>query len=227
MKKVVEFDSVEQWQAYRRQKTIRELGEGSEGICYLGKDGKAYKDFSISGFMADEYLVNDVITIDDVFTKSFVLPDTVFAINNRVVGYTSFCVPRDYFDYKYMFMNGIDHIDFDKLIAAYGNLYNDALVLANAGIRIFDLSYNVMFDGENLYGIDTCGYTKTNSNVEAHNIACVSSALKDLFSTYAVATYNDELNKNMEVIPFLTMVERKYKTVIPRENEKKPYTKKY
>lgn len=211
MKKVVNFENEKQFQAYIKQKTCAELGEGSEGVCLLGKDGKAYKDFTV-GFMADEYLVDDVVTIEDTDVESFVFPDTLFAIDNNVLGYKSKCVHKDDLDYKYLFMNGLDHINFDRLIAAYGIMYNDALVLANQGIRIFDLSYNVMFDGDRLYGIDTCGYRKIgrDEDVTEHNTACVDKAIKDLFSTYVSCVHNEELDTQMKVIPFLTMVEQNY-----------------
>lgn len=223
MKKVINFESVEQFQAYRRQKTCRELGEGSEGICYLGKDGKAYKDFTV-GYLPEEYLVDEVITTDDVDVKSFIFPDTLFAVDGKVVGYTCKCITKDDLDYKYLFMNGIDHINFDKLIAAYETMNNDALVLANHGIRIFDLSYNIMFDGNNLYGIDTCGYTRDTNDLCQHNLFCVSQAIKDLFCTYAASAYGEKLDKNWSVIPFLGIVERNYKSA--PNNGKAPYQKK-
>ena len=51
-----------------------------------------------------------------------------------------------------------NNIDFDKLYAAYEVMYDDAIQLARDGICIYDLPYNIVFDGERLFGIDTCGY---------------------------------------------------------------------
>lgn len=209
MKKVVRFESIEEFQSFIKKNTFKQLGEGSEGICYLGKDGKAYKDFTV-GCMADEYLVDEVITTDDVDDDSFVFPETLFAIDNSVVGYTSRCIPRDDLNYIRLFMDGLDHINFDKLIDAYGILSNAALNLANKGIKISDLPYNVMFDGEKLYGIDTCGYTREEGDLMGHNLKSVDIAMKDLFNLYVSEVYQEPLDTSMGVIPFLTMIERKY-----------------
>ena len=60
MNKIVKFDSEQAVNAYCKKKAIRELGTGSEGTCYLGRDGIAYKDMS-EGYRSEQYIPEDII----------------------------------------------------------------------------------------------------------------------------------------------------------------------
>ena len=209
MKKIIYFDTLEQFKAYRKTKANIEIGDGSEGVCFRGKDGLVYKDLT-EGFKSDDYVLEEVITSADCHNKSFIFPHTLFVVGNELVGYTSDLVFRDDLNHGFMMMNGLNHIDFDKLIQAYSVFMEDAVRLSKDGIRIYDLSYNLMFDGERLFGIDTCGYSKSDEDVLQHNILCVNSALKDGFGLYAEYAHREKLDKSMDVVSFLRMVEAKY-----------------
>lgn len=224
MKKVIKFDSEKEFKAYMKSKTVSEIGDGSEGVCYLGKDGKAYKSFQ-DGYIKSTYQVDEIITSDEASTNSFLFPDILFTINDIVVGYVCKFIPRDDLNFNKLIFEGLDHINFDKLYDAYSPLRNDAVVLAQNGISIFDLSYNLMFDGQSLYGIDTCSYTRKPGDLTDSNLAYVDAAMKDPFCLYFKEEYDIDLDKDMEVKPFLKMVKKKYKEVA--KDTPAQYAKKY
>ena len=138
MNKIVRFNSEEEFTAYRENKTIRELGSGSEGTCYLGKDGFAYKDLT-GGFRSEVYIPEEIITTCDYQSNSFAFPHVLFVVGDELVGYTTDAVKKDVTNYHYTFFSGLDHIDFEKLYQAYQIMYDDAVKLAEDGICIYVL----------------------------------------------------------------------------------------
>lgn len=209
MNKIIRFNSEEEFIAYRKSKTCGELGTGSEGTCYLGKDGFAYKDLT-GGFRSEIYIPEDIVTTADYQNKSFAFPHVLFAVGDELVGYTCDVVKRDLTNYNFIFYSGLDHIDFDKLYAAYQVMYEDAVRLAEDGISIYDLSFNLMFDGEKLTGVDTCGYHHAPVMECLRNPEFVDDAVKNLFTHYAEYAKGEKLDMSMDVLPFLKMVEARY-----------------
>ena len=88
MNKIVNFNSEKEFIAYRKSKTCSELGTGSEGTCYLGRDGLAYKDLS-EGFRSEVYIPEDIVTRSECSVKSFAFPHVLFTVNGELMGYTS------------------------------------------------------------------------------------------------------------------------------------------
>ena len=209
MKKIVRFGSVEEFQAYRENKAKFLLGSGSEGCCYLGKDGFAYKDFT-EGYYADNYDLDKVITVDDCTVSSFLFPQVLFAVGDELVGYTSDSVSSDLINNEKMIFEGIDDIDFDKFASSYDVFMADAIKLGEQGITIYDLPYNILFDGERLVAVDTCGYYYDGNEPVKHNINSVNEAIKLAFSLYVEYAYSHRVDMTMEVKPFLKMIEDKY-----------------
>ena len=222
MNKIVNFDSYDEFVLYRKSKTIRELGAGSEGSCYLGSDGLAYKDLT-NGFSKRDYILENVITSSECDNKSFAFPHVLFAVNDELVGYTTNVVKKDITNEKYLSTYGIDHIDFDKLYSAYQVLYQDSIKLAEKGISIIDLSFNLMFDGEKFTAVDTCEYFYTSGECIKHNTESVDDAVKNLFTIYALFNFDEELDTSLDVKEFLQMVKTKYSS---SDTNGKPYLKK-
>lgn len=209
MNKIFSFNSYDEFVLYRKSKTIRELGAGSEGSCYLGSDGFAYKDLT-NGFSKRDYILENVITSSECDNKSFAFPHILFAVNNELVGYTTNVVKKDITNEKYLSTYGIDHIDFNKLYNAYQVLYEDSIKLAEQGISIIDLSFNLMFDGEKFTAVDTCEYFYTPEDCIKHNTESVDDAVKNLFTIYALFNFDEELDTSLNVKDFLHMVKIKY-----------------
>lgn len=221
MKKIIKFKSGRAVKAYCEKKAIKTLGSGSEGTCYLGSDGLAYKDMS-EGYPSEEYEIRNIITTGDYQNKSFNFPHVLFVVDGELMGYTSDAVTRSLADRDYIFNNGINHIDFDKLYQAYKIMYQDEIQLANDGICIYDLPHNVIFDGERLIGIDTCGYYRAPVKECLRNTDSVDAAVKYLFAHYAEYIHHDKLDMDLDVKEFLDVVKSRYST----SGSKKPYIKK-
>ena len=221
MNKIIRFDSKEAVAAYCLKKANQYLGTGSEGTCYLGNDGLAYKDMS-KGFKSEEYIPEKIITTADYQNKSFFFPHVLFVVDDELMGYTSDAIVDDLTQHERILDEGIDHIDFDKLYAAYKVMRQDAIQLTKDGISIYDLPYNIVFDGERLFGIDTCGYTRAPIKDCLRNTESVADAVKRLFTDYAEYVHGDNLDMSLDVKTFLEMVKAKYST----SESKKTYTKK-
>lgn len=222
MSKIVQFNSEKEFVVYREKKATFELGTGSEGTCYLGNDGLVYKDLT-DGCFIDNYIPADVITNDEFQSENFAFPHLLFVVGNHLVGYKCDVVNPSLLSNQYIFFNGIDHIDFEKLYQAYEELHKEAIRLGENGISIFDLPFNLLFDGEKLIGIDTCGYFRTSPEECLENGSSVDEAVKHLFTQYARVVHKDELDLDMDVKSFLNMIESKYTS---HNTNKKPYTKK-
>lgn len=223
MANIISFDSEKEFKAYIKSKAIRKLGTGSEGTCYEGSDGLAYKDLS-DGPRTEHYVLEDIVTTCDSNNESFAFPHILFIVENELLGYTSKMIPKNDLDDTKLLCDGIAHIDFDKLYNAYLVMRNNAIALAQEGIRIYDLSCNVVFDGNRLVGIDTCKYSKTEEDVSEDNAVCVDDAIKDAFWIYAYFAHKDDLDRNMDVLSYLKMVESKYSN---KSNGDKPKLKRY
>lgn len=223
MKKVVTFNSRDEFKLYLKKKIVKEISRGSEGICYLGKDGLMYKYF-LDDFSEMEYFPNDIITSDEVSCDSFVFPDVLFVIGGRVVGFVSKCVKRDLIDNSLIDDDYLKTFDYDSYISAYEVMEQDVSKLSVEGIKIFDLSSNIMFDGDRLYGIDTCGYYRTDEDVFEYNKSCLDDAVKDVFSFIDECLYGlDAIDVSLDSISYIREIEKRYKSnqLFDGENIKK------
>jgi len=206
MSKIINFDSKEEFSLYRMSKATKEIGAGSEGVCYLGKDNVVYKDLTDNDFLIEK-AVNEIITSDDINLKSFNFPDVLFACDGKLIGYTDKYIKNNLFKIELLFRYGIEHIDFDKLIDAYYVMRNDAAILADKNIKIYDLSYNIMFDGFNLYAIDTAHYEKVEHPVLEYNLVCVDNAIKAEFYMIAEYVFEEDFNNTYKLAKGMNTVE--------------------
>ena len=186
MKKIIDFNSRVEFDAYIKQKTCENLGSGSEGSCFRGVDGKAYKCLEYNEkYPTIEYDIDKIITTADITNDSFAFPEILFTINGDFVGYTSTLISPNLFSDKLLVVqNTIDHINFDKLIDAYHKMKMDVVHLTSEGIKIYDLPFNILFDGEKLVGIDTCCYSYDKSISLEENIGSLDMAIKQAFTCF-------------------------------------------
>lgn len=138
---------------------IKKIGDGSEGTCYLSSDGCVYKiydgpyDFHINP--------QNVITKDEIDLDSFNFPREVYVVNGEVKGYKSDYIPNNKFNISWDNDEEFE-LDFESLAKAYDVFLQDVHVLSEKGIFLFELCFNLMFDGNRLVACDTCEYERYN-----------------------------------------------------------------
>ena len=211
---IIEFSNKQQFDAYINKKIEVPLGTGTEGICYRGKDGKAYKVYSKNRFR-EFYPIDSLVTQSELPLKYFAFPETIFTVNGNIEAYTSMLVGQNLFDDEYLTVKGIEDIDFDDLIDAYQRIQEEAKILTERKILISDLPGNILFDGKNLVAIDTCSYEKGASFDEFDsNEKRIDDAIKATFNKL----FEDDASEglfiypNQDTISFLRDVETTFKS---------------
>ena len=215
MARIVEFENREQLNAYINRKTeCVPLGRGTEGICYQGIDGRAYKIY-FENRVREFYPIDTIVTQKDVPSKYFAFPETIFIVNGNMEAYTSMLVKHNLFDHEHLTVKGIQDIDFDNLIDAYKRIQEEARLLTEKGILISDLPGNILFDGNDLFAIDTCSYEKESSFDEFNsNKRRIDDAIKGTFNTLFEDDSSEGLfvSPNQDTISFLRGIESTFKS---------------
>lgn len=216
--RIVTFENYDQFynSIIYNKKLTKELGSGYEGKCYLSTlDNKVYKIlyFHHYDIIHD---INEIITSRDINLDNFILPDILYTIGDRLLCYKTKYVDENLFDFETMIMNpkNIYKINFDKLLKAYYIMLKDIVKLSNANILISDLSHNLMFTGEKLVGIDTCGYTRVSTNPYIRNKASLDKAIIEIFNTWLEDDYFKykeelmEINDEIDIETYLNLVSK-------------------
>ena len=155
------FRDRDSFERYLVEKDLEYVSRGNEGIFYHSKkDDSGYKVIMPSEeFVSHDLVATDIITKDDLATKYVLLPTELFRdLSNNVFGYKTVYIKNNYFK------NGIciSDINLDSIEPAFNNIKIELYELAMQGIKAIDIQSNLMFDGENIYAIDTCSYERTN-----------------------------------------------------------------
>lgn len=201
MRKIVEFTSYDELKKYINRKIIKQIGQGSEGECFLGKDKFVYKLFYEEEISINECSldISKIITTDEMDLDSFAFPIELYLIDGELKGYKTKYINRDLISLdKIVDPDAFFDIDLDKFILAYYRMLKDIITLSNNYISIFDLSYNLMFDGKNLYGIDTCYYYKTDKYPLEDNIKAFERAIEVVFNDWLNSTIDN--NRKVRII---------------------------
>ena len=121
---------------------LKEIGEGSQGICYLDKINnvvyKIYYDF----LYYNEYNYNyqDIMKFSDIKNNTYVFPKDVICVNNKVVGYI-----EPYANSKDLTKINPLKISLDKLITNINKVRDDIELISERGILTYDVMYNVLY----------------------------------------------------------------------------------
>lgn len=202
MGNIITFDSLEDYKSFLDEKaTKKRIGEGTEGYCLLSKDKKdVYKNLEKDLILipADiEYEADKIITTNDIEVSSYIFPDELYAIKNKLIGYkTKYIKEKDLFrieNLENLFKSEIE-ITEDLFLNAYYQILKDTENLSKEKISIYDLTYNLLYTGKNMYGIDTWGYTRTKEDIFNHNNECLTQAIKEIIYQYfsGYTTYPEE-----------------------------------
>ena len=208
MKKII-FDSIDEFKNFiKNNDSGIFVGQGSEGKCFLGKNGNIYKDLTV-GDCIENYNIDEIITEDDISLDSFAFPKTLFIVGDELVGYTAKHVENDIFENSNLEFPELDQINFDKLLEAREKMIEDIKILTENQIGIFDLSYNLLFDGEKLVGVDTLGYYRDPCITFERNIKNLDTAIKDFFIFSLDGREFDEIDSTLDTEVFLKELQTK------------------
>lgn len=177
---IMNFNSYRDLHRYINPNFLEYVGEGSEGFCYRYGDSFVYKEIDYSVCDKD-YHIDEIIVADDCPNPSFIFPRMLFTVKNKLAGYICDYVPIDLFNLNVLRNGGISDINFDSLINAFCVFRNDLVELSNNGIKISNLPFNLLFDGEHLFAIDTCHYKRKSVNFLAKNLEELDEAIKVIF----------------------------------------------
>ena len=170
--------------------SIELIGSGSEGSCYRGRDNKVYKFIEFD--KPNDYNVEELITDDEIHLDSFAFPEELYVVGTQLKGYRSELVERDLFAVSNTVdIETIDCINFHNLSNAYKVMLIDVARLSNKNVLIYDLPFNLMFDGDKLTAIDTCGYKRVDYNPLRDNVRSLNTSMELLFKLW-FESYKDE-----------------------------------
>lgn len=186
----MKFRSKEELDSFLR--TLEYIGKGCQGLCFLDKKtNQVYKIFR-KDYLEDVCRISnadDIMEFSHISNDTFIWPNGVILVNDMVVGYThnyvkakSFCEFNDPFG-----------INLDNLSYALYRANEDIELLTRNGITIWDLMYNLMFDGKRIKVVDTFEFWKEKTsyleNVEDFN---------DEIKMFLVDGYFDNVISNNE-----------------------------
>ena len=191
-------------------KLSHEIGRGSEGICYEHGD-KAYKVlFSRDDMVCDvlDYMVHPdkIITTEVIDLPSFAFPKKLYVTKDWLLGYKAKLIKNNLFKEEiFHTIEDLKGIDFNALAMAYKKMLSDVDVLSEEKVKIYDLTFNLIFDGTNLTGIDTCGYERVKEDIKRYNRDCLATSVDFLFCTasdYELQTciMNDDIESYLEEV---------------------------
>ncbi len=217
MSKLVLYDNPLLFDREIKSKLIHEIGCGSEGVCYA-YNGEAYKvmyDKSIIHKMSEtlDYMVNptQIITTDDIDLPSFAFPKEVYATKEWLLGYKTKLIEQNLFHINnFLDIDDLKNIDFNALAVAYKLMLEDVDLLSKEKVEIYDLTFNLVFDGKRLTGVDTCGYKKTNEDVKEGNRKCLALAIEDMFTLVSDHEIDESIENN-DIDSYLEKVYHKIK----------------
>lgn len=194
MEKIVKFSSLKDYLNFLGKKNCSNrylIGEGAEGKCFFSPtDGCVYKLITKKDYNGERianYDVKKIITTHDLELSQYILPEELYIINNELIGYkTKYIKEKSIFDETNPkeTIKKLQELKEKVLIEGYYKILEETDKLSKEQIEIYDLTYNLLFTGEQYYGIDTCGYQQTNEeNILTYNRDYLNEAIKENFYT--------------------------------------------
>ncbi len=197
MSRIQNFNCREDYRKFlkTRKLSLIPLGMGSEGSCHKSQvDQLAYKVLW-SSIEEDDPMedvgfgmtnLSSILTTEDILLPHFLFPIQLHVCKEELLGYTSFCAPsKNLFHSKFLTSKqAIRRIPFDALKKAYDAMQVEMDALNQEKIEIFDLAFNLIFDGESLYAIDTTWYKRRDKDVHKANEESLKYAIRSVFSLW-------------------------------------------
>lgn len=221
MERYIQLESLNELDKIKIQKQLAYVDDGSEGECFLGNDGLAYKLFFSEPFINDHQGIEptSVIMEQDLLLECFAFPKTLYTLSNEIKCYTTRFVNFDLFkdrseDASMVIFSLIDN---GKFKDAYMEFLEELKIITANNIKIFDLCNNMLYDGEKITAIDTIYYTKnhafTPEELWKFNLSQFNAAIQEELSA-ALADCGKEsdvlFDEDMNIDDFLEEVLIRY-----------------
>jgi len=160
--KILNLETEEEFQKYIQSNKQKKLGEGSEGVCYEWKDGSACKIFGFEeeGYQPLDYphperSLSKIIMDSDIELDSYFFPTELITVQGDLRAYKTRKAPKkDYLGSNF----DATEIDLTAFLDAYYDFLVQTVQLSQKNIIIYDLAFNLMYDGRGLSAIDTLDY---------------------------------------------------------------------
>lgn len=156
MSVIIEFNPREKQILTESWTKARRIGDGTESVCHQIAN-YVYKVFNGKfNTTYDETLFNNLNLI------SFLFPEEVYISDNKIFASKTRYIQNLIYE-KRVYAGILP--DIDKIKSALPQLIEDIYVLSQNNILAIDLAWrNLLFDGKNLYVIDTMNYTRNISH---------------------------------------------------------------
>ena len=134
---------------------LKEIGEGSQGICYLDSSNKLvykiYHEFFDGCISNRDY--SEIMKFSNITNKTYIFPKDIIEINGEVVGYVEpYVTGKDLPAINPLMVN------LDKLIKNINDVSIDIETISENGVLTFDVMYNILY--KNRFNIiDSDDYT--------------------------------------------------------------------
>lgn len=152
------FKNREELLLFLKKEYIIELGRGSQGRTYLNKkNGYAFK--ILEQFFDDDedfhidYTREEFIKHSGIKNDTYIFGNDNILVNDEVVGYV-----MRYFNGKLLTDINPLLVNLDNFTNSTDKVYQDNIILANNGIKTWDVSYNIMYGRNKIGIIDTMEY---------------------------------------------------------------------
>lgn len=171
------FDNINDLILYLKK--LRELGSGSQGIVYHDKKNKKAIKIYDSVLDYDEYILykeNEILRFGTIKNGTYIFPDEVVKLNNKVIGYIS-----RYVSGKSLYMLNPLLIKLDNFSCAIKQVIDDTKIITDMDIATHDVMYNIIYGNNKFHIIDTDEYSYSIRSYDVllkHNILNFDLSIK-------------------------------------------------
>ena len=197
-------------------KSLQEIGEGSQGICYLDKNSnfiyKIYYDY-LDGCECN-YDYQNIMQFSDIKNNTYVFPKDVICVNDEIIGYI-----EPYVNSKDLTSIDLLKVSLDKLIYNINKVRTDIELISERGVLTFDVMYNTLYKNK-FSVIDTDEYVIRDLdpsylfdlNKERFDYVIYNFLIDNYFDEFVMSykeLYNMYRYKETDVVIFIHLL-RKY-----------------
>lgn len=180
---------------------IKEIGRGSQGVCYYNLlSNKVYKIFH-QFFDEDEeffeyfhtYTKEELLKFSNIDNDTFIWAKDVIVVNNEIIGYIS-----DYVCGKPLYKINPLTVDLNKFTHSVNNVEKDLRIISEHRVMAFDMIYNILYGSSGINIIDHDDYDFLdldtekiyNTNSDVFNLGIMYFLIEGYFDEF-ISNYKD------------------------------------